>query len=583
MKKLDKLVLGAFLGPFLITFLVVVFILLNIQMIRYFDDIIGKGLEWTVVAQLFFHFGVVTTPTALPLAVLLSALIAYGNLGEHFELTAVKAAGISLTRTIRPIFYFVLILTGLAFYANNYLVPKSALEAYSLLWDIRQKKPALDLREGTFYYGIPDIAIKVDKKFEDGETLKDIIIYDHRDADGNKNVYVADSGRMYTILNEQYLKLELYDGYNYTEGTSAESEMIGQKPNMRNETLSRSSFEKTFVVYDLSSFKLERTDKKWFQSNRIMRNMKELDMDLDSINREIMKQRLAYYQNRLSYFRYFNKNDTVIYPPDVYAFKVWNDSVIQAKYRAQSSRARDSSAAAAAKLSDSSTTTDTARAADTSSPSQTAAQKAAVVQDIKTRTAQRATTAERLKPDTLSWQERDKVIARHIDSLLALKPDAQTLQGATNMARQVKNLVSTNNAEVKRYQAELIIFRIQWHKIIASAFACIAMFLIGAPLGAIIKKGGLGVPFLVSVLFFIIFYVLTIQGEKFAKRGDIGVITGVWMPDAVFLIIGLIFLRQARRDARLFDMDFYHIMADRLRMAWKARREKRLQVKSVLK
>ena len=151
------------------------------------------------------------------------------------------------------------------------------------------------------------------------------------------------------------------------------------------------------------------------------------------------------------------------------------------------------------------------------------------------------------------------------------------------MARQVKNLVSTSNAEVKRYQAELIIFRIQWHKIIASAFACIAMFLIGAPLGAIIKKGGLGVPFLVSVLFFIIFYVLTIQGEKFAKRGDIGVVTGVWMPDAVFLIIGLIFLRQARRDARLFDIDFYHIMVDRFRNFWKTRREKRLQVKSALK
>src|SRR5690606_35974571 len=132
--------------------------------------------------------GVVTTPTALPLTVLLSALIAYGNLGEHFELTAVKAAGVSLTRTIQPIFFFVLILTGLAVYANNYLVPKAALEAHSLLWDIRQKKPALDLGEGTFYYGNRDISIKVGKKFEDGETLKDIIIYDHRDTDGNKNV-----------------------------------------------------------------------------------------------------------------------------------------------------------------------------------------------------------------------------------------------------------------------------------------------------------------------------------------------------------------------------------------------------------
>lgn len=571
MKKLDKLVLGAFLGPFLITFLVVVFILLNIQMIRYFDDIIGKGLEWTIVAQLFFYFGVVTTPTALPLAVLLSALIAYGNLGEHFELTAVKAAGVSLTRTIQPIFFFVVVLTALAFYANNYLVPKAALEAYSLLWDIKQKKPALDLREGTFYYGIPDISIKVDKKFEDGETIKDIIIYDHRDNEGNKNVYVADSGRMYTILNERYLKLELFDGYNYTEGMSAESDMIGQKKNVgRSETMSRNKFEKLFVVFDLSSFNLERTDKKWFQSNRIMRNMSELEVDLDSIHREIMKQRLAYYQNRLSYFRYFNKDDSVVYPPDIYKFKLHHDSLIQARYRSQSSisKARADSVKEAARKA-----TDTTSVA--AKPGTKLSEKStAMVQKLKS-SVNRGSASSPRKPqtvDTLTWQEKERIIDKSIDSLFNLKPDRQTLQGAANMARQVKNLVTTNNSEVTRYQADLIIFEIQWHKIIASSFACIAMFLIGAPLGAIIKKGGLGVPFLVSILFFIIFYVLTIQGEKFAKRGDIDVITGVWMPDAVFLVIGFIFLRQARRDARLFDTDFYHIVLDRVRGAFRQKK-----------
>src|SRR5690606_7978226 len=413
-------------------------------------------------------------------------------------------------------------------------------------------------------YGIPDISIKVDKKFEDGETLKDIIIYDHRDSDGNKNVYVADSGRMYTILNEQYLKLELYNGYNYTEGISSESEMIGQKKNVRSETLSRSSFEKTFVVFDLSSFKLERTDKKWFQSNRIMRNMEELDMDLDSINREILKLRLAYYGNRLSYFRYFNKDDTVILPPEVYVYKRWSDSVTQAKYRAQYQRQQDSAAARGVTIVEGDTlkaAKDTTRVASPA-PSTSAAHRTAVAQNVRTRTTSRpapppAKKDEKKDTDTLSWEQKEKIIAKTIDSLVNAKPDQTVIQGATNMARQVKNLVGTSNSEVKRYDTELIFFRIQWHKIIASSLACIAMFLIGAPLGAIIKKGGLGIPFLVSVLFFIIFYVLTIQGEKFAKRGDIGVITGVWMPDAVFLIIGLIFLRQARRDARLFDMDIY--------------------------
>src|SRR5688572_15787618 len=142
------------------------------------------------------------TPIAIPLAVLLSSLIAFGNLGEHFELTAVKSAGISLVRTLVPLFFFVLGLTVLAFYVNNNLVPKAALEAYSLLYDIKQKKPALDLREGAFYNGLPDVSIKVNEKFPDGITLKDIIVYDHRKNDGNKEVTVADSGRMSTILNE---------------------------------------------------------------------------------------------------------------------------------------------------------------------------------------------------------------------------------------------------------------------------------------------------------------------------------------------------------------------------------------------
>src|SRR6188768_742821 len=191
MKKIDKLVLDSFIGPFIITFLVVVFILLNIQMLRYFDDIIGKGLGWDVIGKLLFYFAIFTTPTALPLAVLLSSLITFGNLGEHFELTAIKSLGISLLRSLFPIFGFVLLVTGGAFFVGNYMVPKAALEAYSLLYDIKQKKPALDLRPGAFYNSIPDISIKVDKKFpEDDAALKRVMVYDHRKNDGNRDVTV---------------------------------------------------------------------------------------------------------------------------------------------------------------------------------------------------------------------------------------------------------------------------------------------------------------------------------------------------------------------------------------------------------
>src|SRR5687767_6912782 len=332
MKKIDKFILSSFTGPFIMTFLVVVFILLTQHMLKYFDDIIGKDLGWEVLSQLLFYFAIFMTPVAMPLAVLLSALIAFGNLGEHFELTAIKSAGISLVRTIQPIFFFVVLLTFIAFYINNNLVPKAALEAYSLLYDIKQKKPALDLREGTFYNGIPDISIKVNKKFpNDDEALKEIIVYDHRKNDGNKEVTIADSGRMSTILNERYLKFELFNGYNYTEGAMNEREMTGNR-NVSNESLSRSIFARTEVVFDLSSYDLKRTDKKWFESNRIMRNMTELDDDIDSIETEIYQQRLNYYTYRPTYFNYYLKTDSLVMPEDVYTFKLIRDSLNRIRF-----------------------------------------------------------------------------------------------------------------------------------------------------------------------------------------------------------------------------------------------------------
>ena len=325
MKKIDKLIISSFLGPFFLTFFVVVFILLNIQMLKYFDDIIGKDLGWDVLGTLVFYFAIFTTPTAMPLAVLLSSLIAFGNLGEHFELTAVKSLGISLVRSLLPIFIFVIGLTAVAFYVNNNLVPKAALEAYSLLYDIKQKKPALDLREGTFYNAITDISIKVNDKLPDGQSLKDIIIYDHRNRVGNREVTIADSGRMYTILNDKYLKLELFNGYNYNEGTQQGKDVAGRSDG--SQTLSKTKFDKTQIVFDLSSFGLNRTDKKWFQGNRIMRNLNELQYDMDSLNNSVMDQHLNLFTTtRNQIFIYHFKKDTLPLPVDLAMYKATKDS-----------------------------------------------------------------------------------------------------------------------------------------------------------------------------------------------------------------------------------------------------------------
>ncbi len=532
MKKIDKLIISSFLGPFFLTFFVVVFILLNIQMLKYFDDIIGKDLGWDVLGTLVFYFAIFTTPTAMPLAVLLSSLIAFGNLGEHFELTAVKSLGISLVRSLLPIFIFVIGLTAVAFYVNNNLVPKAALEAYSLLYDIKQKKPALDLREGAFYNAITDISIKVNDKLPDGQTLKDIIIYDHRNRVGNREVTIADSGRMYTILNDKYLKLELFNGYNYNEGTQQGKDVAGRSDG--SQTLSKTKFDKTQIVFDLSSFGLNRTDKKWFQGNRIMRNLNELQYDMDSLSNNVMDQHLNLFTTtRNQLFIYHFKKDTLPLPPDLAMHKAKKDSL---------------------------------KKSSITSPIEKFAKRPGVILPV-TREKNAIIKSDTIKSDSLMAKLR---LAS--DSLFGRAPSKAEISAALSHARMVKSQMVNHANQMENYQNEFRIFQVQWHKILANSLACIAMFLIGAPLGAIIKRGGLGVPVLASITFFIVYYIITMMGDKWARQATIPVPAGIWAADVILLVIGLIFLRQARLDARLFDADFYNVIWDRTK-TWLRRKK----------
>lgn len=568
MKKLDKLILSSFIGPFVITFLVVVFILLTQHMLKYFDDIIGKGLGFDVIGQLLFYFAIFMTPVAMPLAVLLSSLIAYGNLGEHFELTAVKSAGISLTRTLVPIFFFVVILTGVAFYVNNSLVPKAALEAYSLLYDIKHKKPALDLREGAFYDGIPDMSIKVNKRFPDGVTIKDVIIYDHRKHDGNRDVTVADSGKMYTIMDERYLKLELFKGYNYTEGASSEQDLSGRKRGGNNNTFSRTQFTRTQVVFDLSSFQLEKTDKKLFSGNRLMRNINELESDIDSVDFEVMEARFNHYEFRKNFFTMYGATDSIPLPQDIQQHK----SIRQVKDM------QSVPDLGLINLKPSVVDTSEKKVKVDSIPKRNLPDRPKIkrermggkskIPEVTSSNKAKKEVKKEIKKVVLSKEE----LQAKVDTIFNKDPDNGMFENAANKARNAKSRITNSISEVKTYVTDRKVFQIQWHKILASSLACIAMFLIGAPLGAIIKKGGLGVPFLVSILFFIVYYLLTMTGEKWAKQGIIPVPVGVWAADVILFVIGLLFLRQARLDARFFEADFYLVQIDKAKK-WLSQRK----------
>jgi lipopolysaccharide export system permease protein len=379
--------------------------------------------------------------------------------------------------------------------------------------------------------------------------------------------------------------------------------MTGQKGRSSAETLTRTKFDKTQVVFDLSSFQLERTDKKWFQGNRIMRNLSELDGDIDSMRNEILSQKLNYYSYKQSYFSYYGKKDSLIYPMEVYRYQRYRDSInnlpppsapANSPIPSEAQAAVSQNQKPAPPMPSGSTPATTQPAAQNPPPAQTPVikprkepvkkrpteltakrKKAAIKPPIKkkpvvpvkpalAKVEKPAQPAKRINKDSLR-------LAR-IDSVFAVGQNRDILQGAANMARQVKSQVLNANTSIDNYGKELATFEIQWHKILASSLACIAMFLIGAPLGAIIKRGGLGVPFLISILFFIIYYVLTMQGEKLAKQGTVSAAFGVWMADAILLVAGLFFLRQARRDARLFEADFYSVVFDKVKR-WFAQRK----------
>ncbi len=602
MKKIDKLIIKAFIGPFILTFAVIVFILLTVQMMNYVDQIFGKDLSYVDLGVLVMHFAIFQTPIAFPLAVMLASLMTFGNLGEHFELTAIKSAGISLIRAMMPIFIMVVFVTILAFFSNNFLVPNSALKAYSLLYDIRQKKPALDIEPGLFYGGIDKYKIKVDSKLPDGNTLLGIIIYNHTDRNGNRDITIADSGKMYTILNDQYLKFELYNGSHYTEGKGKVSRARIQDYQQIG-PFTRTYFEQSEIVFDLSSFGMSRTDEGLFASNRLMRNFNELNRDLDSLSDDIYLTKAQVYDVPRRFFTYSSIKKNVVIPDEVVAVQEKEDSIKQVRLDEQNRLAEEAMLENIKNIKEKNKNDSTSlkRIDNEKSSSKVVKNKKARVSIPKKTKNKNKLKKKSVKPikqlnKTKKAPSKEKFEKEEIPEKLEIKsasrldkvsksensiPDSiiiqaiekkykdknqrrRTLKAALATVRQAKSKLSVQNSRIEQLNKSYFEFDIQWHKMLATAAACLSMFLIGAPLGAIIKRGGLGFPVLVSILFFIIYYVISIGGEKYAKSGILPVIQGVWMANIILFPIGIFFLRQAKNDARLFEVDYYLVSISNL-------------------
>lgn len=565
-------------------------------MLKYLDEIVGKDLDTSVIIQLIFYFSVFMTPNAFPLAVLLSSLMTFGNLGEHFELTALKGAGISLIRVMIPIFAFTILLTGAAYYSNNYIVPKANLKAFSLLYDVKQMKPSMELKEGTFYNGIEGYSIKVGEKHPDGKTLKDLIIYDHTPGQGNKHITLADSGQMYNILNDRYLVLELFNGNTYVEERGSRKKHLAQQ---QPDPLIRNEFDAQKIVFSLASFDLKRTKEELFSSNRLMKNSTQLKIDVDSMKFEFYDKTEEVKEHSFKFFDFHLQDIVSVYKArslereakkreEEEKLERAENEVYESEYNKESEKLK-SKTISLEKSYDSSGVSPASRTIGKipEKPDQKEAESVTKKKTINKRTipktlirnknatkskfdfADKKSAVEKTeirKEDTVIVKltfEENMVI---IDSLMNRKSSVKrAFNKSLSHVRYVKNNMMMRNGQLDKLRTEINKFQLERYKKLSYAITILIMFFIGAPLGAIIKRGGLGVPVLISLSFFILFYVISMMCEKWTRTDVMGPFLAAWMANIILLPVGLFFMKQAKNDARLFETDFYNVVFLRIK------------------
>ena len=484
--------LQIFLPLFCMTFFICLFIVLMQFLWRYVDDLVGKGLGFGVMAELFFYASLTLVPMALPLAVLLASLMTFGNLGESLELLAMKASGISLLRIMHPLIVFIIILSIGAFYFQNDILPMANTKMYSLLIGIKNKSPELEIPEGVFYKEINDYNIYVGKKdFETG-LLNDVIIYifDGTNIE-DATVTVADSARMEATPDGKHLKFSLWSG----EQVGTFKDNNNRRASDKNLKYRRESFVEK-IVYIPYANDLERSDEDMISSRHVGKNFGELRASVDSLDNRIDSINTGYGKQLVerTYFRTISdrsKNDTVFFAETTGAYLASEDP-----------RLKNSGKSIAQKMP--------------------------------------------INIDSIYASLRS-------NQIIEISKNAKNLSNAVVQTFDIRQEMQVAEAKNRSYHIT------EMHKKFVLSICCIIFFLIGAPLGAIIRKGGLGVPIIVSVLFFIIYFIIDTAGYDRAMNGTWQPWAGVWLSSMVLAPVGIFLTWRAINDSTLFDIDAYRI------------------------
>ncbi len=462
----------SFIGPLILTFFIVLIILILQFLWMYVDELAGKGLDIKILVELLFQFSLSFVPMALPLAILLASLMTFGNMGEYSELTALKSSGIPLKRIMRSLVVLVGFISVISFFFSNNVLPYSNKKARTLLYDIRRKRPDINLQAGTFNNDIDGFSIKITSKDPVTNRLDRLYIYDHRDNKGNVSVTFADSGYMRITHDETAMSMILYNGYSYNEMPEKNDALQEKKYPFR-----KDYFREQTILVSLSGFDLERTEIDLFKSHSAMKNIAQLTHDIDSLNKR--------YNSRVdTYYDEFNMNNLY-----------------------------------------------TGR--------------------------RRIVTYYRHAREDSTRKEAGPFIAGELYNSL---PDAEkkaVLVRAINVVKDGSNFLISKNESLHSEVKFIKGYEVNWSKKFTLSFACLVFFFIGAPLGAIIRKGGLGTPAVISVLFFVIWYVISLSGEKLVEENLISTFAGMWASSYILLPIGLFLVYKASNDSVIMNVETY--------------------------
>jgi lipopolysaccharide export system permease protein len=463
-KKLDIFVLKSFLLLFAGTFFICLFIFMMQFLWRYVDELVGKGLEIKVLAQFFFLSALTLIPLSLPLAILLAALMTFGNFGERYELLSMKAAGIPLLRIMQPVILFCVLLGLTSFFFQNVVGPKAQKELWTLIVSMKQKSPEVDIPEGVFYSDIDGYNIYVKQKDRETGILKDVLIYNFSDGFENAHIIWAAEGKLELTADKQHLYLHLYNGEQFEN-------LKSQAGLSRNVPYRRETFREkhTLIQFDTQ---FNMVDGNFLNRRSDIKNMNEITHAIDS---------LTAYADSLG--------------------RSMHSDIMQSTY------------------------------------------KAPILS----------------KSDSVKIQE-EKLSVINIDSVFNTQTSAEKLKTLSTCENRLSSLSSDWSMKsylTKETDANIRGHRSDWHKKITLSLACIIFFFIGAPLGAIIRKGGLGMPVVLSVLIFILYYIIDSGATRVAKSGEMNIILGTWMSTLVLAPLGGFLTYKSNKDSVVFNIDVY--------------------------